>query len=1701
MTKERTAHKQLRQSPKHRSWWKRGFRILGRALLVLLLILILLLLFIRSPWGQDIIVGKITNYISEKTHTEVAIDKLFISFSGKIELDGLYLEDAQGDTLIYSRELEAAIPIWPVIKGEPISINRLEWNGLRAYVTRKDSIHGFNFQFLIDAFASDSTTVEPDTTTSPPPEISIGSIDFSDFKVIYKDAVSGMEAQLDLGEFHFQGDDIDLEKMRFEVDEITLKNTSISYVLTQATPPKETDTTSVTNLPFFRLGKLQLENVNLHYQSVPDGMIADARLSDFLLTVPKVDLTHQQVVVDQLLLSNADLQFSMEAQKTKKPTAAAASEKTDSLVVFEWPDWNVQVGEIALKDNHLHYQNGPISKNTQGFNPNNIELSDFTLEIEALSLTEEEQFTAQLNALSFREASGMTLQKLHFLIDLDTRQLRVDNFDLVFNHSSISASFRADYPSLSALINQPADHSFTLNLDHFLLDPKDAFALQPDLQYNAYFNSLSQKKIQGSLKAEGSLAQLNLKKFIVKWGANTRLQTRGYFRHLTQPDKLFLAVEELKFNTLKKDVIHFIPEDSLGIALPKSIVLKSQIHGQLDSLKTETQLITSDGNISLKGYYKQQQEMAFDANLEVENLALGQLLKNPDIDQLSFTLKAVGHGDSVSTMTADLKANFSELGYKGYDFSALQFQGEMEHGEGNLKLTYDDYNLKMKMLSDFELDSNTRRVNLDFNLKGADLKALGLTQQELKAALQLSAKLVLTKDKMNLQTQIAEGTLIYKEEAYHLGAVDLFAMLHQDSTSVDIHSDFLNGKLRSNANVSRLSTAIGHQFERYFSDTIQQLSDSVSMPARLEANLEFHPNKMITEVFVPEIKEMDTLQLQVNFNQEKDVLKAQMSLPYLNYADNVIDSLGFKISATEQAGQFVFGFKKLDAGAFVMNPTFLKGDLENSILNISFNSLDDENKPFYLIKTQISGKNDSLKLHVLSKKLLIKGESWHTPTDNQLRIEGGQIVAHNFFFSRAGQKVTLANDLEPVDKNNIGIGFKNFSLANLMALFNEDEYMASGDLQGNIVLVDPLGKLGFIANFGITDLEVLQAALGNLKLEAISKKEDHYQYDLSLKGQDVDLKLHGNYKAVEEPRFELALNIDRFGFETIDKLSGENLKEGEGYLSGKIQAEGAVNNPDYHGFIRFNEASFRIAQLNSKFYLTRDKIVFDKKGITLNNFSIGDENHHKLSIDGTILTEDFSNPEFDLSFDATDFQVMNSTEEDHEDYYGLINFDATGNLTGTLDFPKVEMNISVNENTDFTYVLSETQAALEKREGIVEFVNKAHPDNILTRDEDSVKVAKITGMQLHARINVDPEATFGVVVDPRTGDNLQISGEAALDFRILPNGQMTLTGRYTVNDGHYEMSLYNLVKRKFYFQKGSTIKWNGDPMDASLDFTAIYKLKASAADLMAMQISAVGSVEQNKYRQALPFWVLMHINGTLDNPDLSFGLNMPEEAQGAIGGSVYTRVNQLNQNKAALNKQVFSLLVLNRFYPLPGSDGSRGGVASVARDNLNKALSDQLNAFSDKLMGDTGVQLNFGLESYTDYQGKSAETRTDLNITAQKTLFNDRLVVRAGTDVNVQGETHPGEENAFLGNVSIAYLLTPDGRWRIRGFRKSQYENIIDGQVFVNGIGLVFQYQFNRFRQLWKGLFTRLENPEKEQKKQEKDAEDRQPNKTLKEDS
>jgi translocation and assembly module TamB len=163
-------------------------------------------------------------------------------------------------------------------------------------------------------------------------------------------------------------------------------------------------------------------------------------------------------------------------------------------------------------------------------------------------------------------------------------------------------------------------------------------------------------------------------------------------------------------------------------------------------------------------------------------------------------------------------------------------------------------------------------------------------------------------------------------------------------------------------------------------------------------------------------------------------------------------------------------------------------------------------------------------------------------------------------------------------------------------------------------------------------------------------------------------------------------------------------------------------------------------------------------------------------------------------------------------------------------------------------------------------------------------------------------------------------------------------------------------------------------------------------------------------------------------------------------------------------------MVLNRFFPETGGDGSGGGASQLARSSVSQLLSGQLNALSESVLGGTGVELDFDVDSFQDYQTGAPRDRTQLNVSARRSMMDDRLVVQVGSQMDLEGSSQMEDQSTqIIGNVSVEYLLTENGRYRLRGFRRNQFENLVDGQIIITGLSVIFNREFNRFRELWSG--------------------------------
>lgn len=1651
-------------------------RILAKTLLGFLIFFILLILFIRSSWGQNIIIQRAVSYISEKTETKISVEKLYLTFSGNVYLKGLYVEDRQGDTLVYSKKLEADVPFLPIIRRKEIAVNLVNWEGFRANVIRKDSLKGFNYQFLTDAFASEENPEETEEAPQNDLQLRIGKINLSDFHIVFRDDVTGMDTQLTLGELQLQMKEIDLQAMRFHVAYAEISDTEIRFLQTLTVPESEESTDAA--LPFLTVDALHLKSVKADYQSIPDGIAANVDISSFLLELPKADLAKKEIDITKFELHDSGFLVEM-TNASAENEIAEETEITENPADFSFPDWSVAIGEISLLNNRFAYfVNGETAK-TGVFNPNALEITEFQIAAQNISL-KDDTAQAELKSLRFNETSGIVVKDFGFLLNFDNNRLSLSGIDIHINDNSLKGNIALQYDSVNDLINQPETAKIAVSLPGFQLSAKDAFLFQPELKQNDYVAALSKRNVSGSLDIQGSLSFLQIPTANVNWG-QTSISAKGLVKHPLDTEKMEFDFPQLTFKTNRNDALLFVNEEETGISIPENIALNANFKGKTDDISAKAILKTPEGEVIVEGGFSNTDALVFQTDLEIINLNLGKILQNEQLGELNLVLSASGNGADITVMDAELNANIENFSFNEYEINNLQISGELKGGKGNITSAYKDENIDIDLNTFVRLDSVASHIIADIDLRGINLKALGLTDSDIRSTFKLHADFKGNADKFVLSSQIEDGLARYDGQTYLLGNFNIDAFAAQDTTSLDISSKIIQTKLRSNAHPQQFAEALQNHFQRYVSDSLA-ISDTIQKPVELQLELKIAQAPILNDVFLSGLERLDTISFHIDFEEKQQRFFADMQLPYMNYNGSEVENFIFRVNSDEELLNFNLGFDAFTFGPAAIKETSLKGSLEDKTLFLDFASFYEDEKILNL-HSEISFVNDSISFHINPKELIINKKEWNLPESNRIVYTEKYLDATDFSLSREGQLLEISNKNPNIEKEHIDIRFENFRLSDFLNYFNPEQNLARGRLNGDLIIEDPFGSMGLLAELQIEDLQALEIPLGTLSLDAKALDNKQYDFNLSLKDGDIDLDLKGGYTADETAAvLDLDLVLNAVQLKAAEKLSAEQITDAEGFLSGKFKVNGTTAEPQYEGNLDFNNVAFNVGMLNALFKISDESIKINNRGIYLDTFSIQDENNNTFTIDGAVLTEDITNPAFDIQLKAKDFSVLNSTEEDNDLFYGTASFDIDAKLTGNLNMPELKMRLDLHPSTNVTYVMAESNVEIEERDGTVLFVNRERPDDILTKANE--EAFTISGFAIDALISVKENATFNVILDKQTGDNLQISGEGDLNVNVYPNGRTTLTGRYEIKKGHFEMNLYNLVKRRFEIAEGSNIAWAGDPMDAALDIRAVYKVETSASALMAAQTSGADASQTGRFRQRLPFLVYLNVGGEMMQPELSFSIDMPENERGAIGGQVYGRVQQVNQQEDEKNRQVFSLLVLNRFFPDSGSDGSGGGTAAIARDNLNQALSDQLNALSGKLLGNTGIELDFGLDSYTDYQGAAPQDRTQLDVNAQKRLFDDRLILSVGSEIDIQGSNPEGESTPVIGNVSIEYLLTEDGKFRLKGFRRNQYENVIDGQLIINGIALIFSREFNKYSELWKREIKEAEN---ENKKKEED--------------
>jgi hypothetical protein len=1646
---------------------KKTLRVLLWCVGSIVALLLLVIILIQVPSVQNFVKDKAITYLHKKIKTKVTLDHISIKFPKDVVLEGFYFEDQKKDTLLAGKRLEIDVDLFKLVSSE-LEINSVSLENTTANISRnKEGV--FNFDYIIKAFESKEPE-KPKDPDSKPFKISVVKVNLDNIKFNFKDDFSKNDVRVKLTHFDTKFKEFDLDKMNFDIPNIALNG--LKVILNQdvveriaEVSVKTVDTISKRKDFSLKLGKISLSQIDIAYDNKDSKLDSGIKLGNLDLAVNKVDMNNQFLDFNTFELKNlkGNLRLGAKDKQIQTPSLDTTSIKQSG--------WKVKLADANLENIAFKFddmQSKPLSK---GIDYSHMNLEKFNFKAEKLYYGNDTIY-GNIKALTVNDKSGLQIQSLKTNFFYGPKNASLDNLYLRTPHTLLQNKIKVAYPSLDALKKDIANLSLDANLNQSKIGFKDILLFAPDLQKTNPFKSNPNAILYLNTRVSGKVKDLTIPQFEMSGIGTTKVSLSGKIKGLPDAQKAYYDLDIKKLSSTSKDIYSFVPTGAIpkNIQLPSQLSLQGKFKGSVQNFKTNLALNSSFGNAKVDALFDQRvkRREKYNATVYLLDFDLGRLIKNDSIGKITLKAKVKGKGLDPKTAQADFDGLVQKAVFNKYTYRDLALKGNIENGSFAVKSGMKDPNLNFDLNASGNTKDKYPSVQLKLNLDIADLEKLNLHAGPMKLRGNIDADIANSNpDFLNGKVFLSNVQILQEKEPIVLDSIRVIAFSDDSRNNIKISSQFLKAEVDGKYKLTTLVSAIKKSLSKYIdlkNPKVNEESDEQRLAFTLTVD-----NDPILFKLVPKLTGLEPLKIEGKYNNITDSLEIKGTIPRIVYADNTIADGKINIEAKENALEYQISVATIESGSLKIPFTSLSGKVENNILDYALEVQDAKDKQQYFIAGEFKAEDSKNIFKIDAENFVLNYDKWNIDPENAVEFGSKRLYVNKFFLENSGNELKIQSQGNQ-DNAPLKVDFVNFKIETIMNMVKKDKLLMQGLINGNAVAENVMTKPTFISDIKIDDFVFKGEPVGDIAVKVDNKTNNVLNANVTLTGEDNDVNLTGTY-AIADGNLDFNLDLNKLNIKSIQGFSMDNIKEGNGYLSGDFKITGNASAPKVNGELNFNDAGFRVTKFDSYFKTGNEKITLQNDVITFDSFTLNDENDNKLTINGTIKSADYTKFDFGLTVVADDFRAIHSKEKDNDLFYGDLILDTKLNIKGTLENPVVGGTIKIKDETKFSVVLPQSDPSIADREGIVEFVDE---DNLYLKQTAEMKEkldqSELLGMNVNVAISIDKEADLTLVIDKGNGDYLNLKGEAELTGGIDPSGKTTLTGKYEFSDGAYEMN-FNMIRRKFNIQKGSYIIWNGEPTMANVNITAIYKVDAAPIDLLGNQLGSDSQTVKNTYKQKIPFQTLLKMNGELMKPEITFDIVLPDgnyDVSSAIVETTQQKLEQLRQEPAELNKQVFALLLLNRFIGENPFASESGGTSaeSLARQSVSKILSQQLNDLAGELI--SGVQLEFDLESTDDYTTGTRENRTDLNVGVSKKLLDDRLKVTVGSSFAVEGQERANEESTNIaGDVALDYQLTKDGRYMLRAYRKNEYQVAVEGQVIETGVAFIITMSYNKFRELF----------------------------------
>ncbi|HWD90653.1 MAG TPA: translocation/assembly module TamB domain-containing protein [Mucilaginibacter sp.] len=1324
--------------------------------------------------------------------------------------------------------------------------------------------------------------------------------------------------------------------------------------------------------------------------------------------------------------------------------------------------WKVAFEKIAINNMHFRYRNQKVDTLMKQVNFDDVDVHNFSTVVMNLDLTHH-LFKGDIDNLTLKEAkSGFSIENLSGAATVDTNQIVVQHMHLKTGKTDLWNNIKMKFKSFDSF-----NHIETgVYMDG---DFRESRVSSSDIAY--FTDGLNKTRFDLGLQGHitGYVGNLRSKNMLITGGQATYVKGDFDLRGLPDWKNTFMELNFEQIATNKRD-IDYLYSNFAGEPTAKAPDILAKFGdvnftGRFAGLQRDfiaygtfkTKLGRFDSDINLK--IAKGGKPSYSGKISTYSFDLGKLIDVPDIGRTTLTADVNGSGDKMSDLDAKLNTTIKYITLKGYDYSNLGINGTFAGKIANGHITINDRNIKLDAKGSVDLNPELHVYKFSAKLDNAHLNALKLIGDTVTLSGQVNSDFA-GNNLNNLQGKLQVSCVRVTDPRGDYGVDSLYLAAEGmgNDRSIILRSDIADGTLKGNYDLPTLPAYFQAIVKKYIPSL--QINSAPFNPQNFAFNLQLKNLDPLLAFFRPDVKVPDQGTFVAKFNSQDKTATFNGYVKTIALGSTVFHDLIIDENTTDQYLGVNVSLSKINFtdSLFVKNidvTNFLKKDSLD--FNIKLADKDAANQLDLYGLVQFA-RDTTARLKLLPSDVILERQNWRIDNQVRIRLFDGKTQVSGFELANGSQKVKINGLISDSPADELKVDFEKFSMGTFDQLVKTADIKLKGTLNGDVMLSAITKAPTMDSHLAIDSFIMNKTYIGDVKV-ASSLDSNRKQADMKLNIMSRGLEtmnisgayLLGRDSTQNSMDFDLKMNhSEAIIFAPFVKDLVSDLK---GTISSDLKVSGSLTDLQFDGNISLENTGVTVNYLKTPYTINHTLIV---KGsvIKIQDLALKDYRGNTGIANGTVDLNDLSNPDIEVTLQAKNLLALNTTFKDNRLYFGTAFASGTFKFNGPTDNMNIDIKAKTDAGTVFNIPLNTSSTASSYE--FIRYVN--HRDTT----KQTAQAKPFHGITLNFDLSADEKTTLKITTDYGKLEGNGTTNDLKLNISSL--GDFNMYGNYLITNGKFEFGAKNIISKDFLVNQGGTIRWTGDPANAEINMTAIYELRTDISPLYA----AAGQLAGTK--QATPLTLVqaeLILTKSLLAPVIDFDFNFPTNPSIKDDLSAYLS-NDFNRNQQAV-----AVIVTRNFW-----NGSLTNQASTTAETAASELAfSKLNAIISQSNAIKNFDLN--IRSFND-------ASASLRLLNERVILQGSLFTNSGQNANQlfgnQYTIFNSSFNQLSKDFSAQYQILKNGdlsaRYSYRQLSTTEL-NVIDAITaqYVNGVGLVYQRDFDTFGEFIRNIFKSHTKP------------------------